>query len=264
MSRLGEKIRKSMRMESAPMGFGATATRTRTPSMLLLVQGPVAKMPQRGDLSDTGVDAVLLSLGDPERETREVEKWVKESGDVPCGAQVASASGKAAAALKETGVDFLAFDAEATSAEALLATELGYVLVLSGEPSDSFLRAMEPLRLDALLVPDWRPPLTVQGQLELQRLVLLSRTPLIVPVPLDVAPGELECLRDAGVAAVAVNAADSATWDRLTTLRRAIDELPPRRRRREERAEALLPSVGKLAVHAEEEEDEEEEEFPEP
>ncbi len=245
------------------MGFGATATRTRIPSMLLLVQGASAKMRHRGDLADSGVDAIILSLADPERETGEVEKWVKEFGDVPCGAQLASASPKATAALKEAGVDFLAFDAEATSAQALLGTEVGHVLVLSGEPSDSLLRAMEPLRLDALLLPDWRPPLTVHGQLELQRLVLLSRTPLIVPVAPDIASGELQCLRDAGVAAVAADGADSATWDRLVNLRRAIDELPPRERRREERAEALLPSLGQLAARVEEEE-EEEEDFPEP
>jgi hypothetical protein len=263
MSRLGDKIRKTMGMEPAPMGFGAAVARPRTPSMLLVVQQPASGKRRRGDLAESGVDALLLSLADPERETGELEKWVKESGGVPCGALVDGASGKAAAALKETGVDFLAFDAEATSADALLQTELGYVLVLSGEPSDSFLRAMEPLPLDALLLPDWRPPLTVRGQLELHRLVLLSRTPLIVSAPLDIAPGELECLRDAGVAAVAVNGADSATWDRLTTLRQAIDGLPPRRRRRrDERAEAIVPAVGGPADQAGEEE--EDEEFPEP
>lgn len=263
MSRLGDKIRKAMRLESAPMGFGTLAAGPRMPSMLLLVQGPASGMQRRGDLAESGVDGILLSLGDPEKETGEVEKWVKESGGVPCGAQVASASEKAAATLKEAGVDFLAFDAEATSAQTLLESELGYVLVLSGEPSDSLLRAMEPLPLDALLLPDWRPPLTVRGQLELRRLVLLSRTPLVVPVAPDIAPGELECLRDAGVAAVAVSGADSATWDRLATLRQAIDGLPRRMRRREERAEAILPPVGQPVAHAEEEE-EEEEEFPEP
>jgi hypothetical protein len=261
MSKLGDKIRKAMRLESAPIGFGAVAAGPRAPSMLLLVQGAASGMRRRGDLAESGVDALLLSLANPERETGEVEKWVKESGGVPCGAQVASASGQTVSALKEAGVDFLAFDAEATSAEALLESELGYVLVLSGEPSDSLLRAMEPLPLDALLLPDWRRPLTVRGQLELRRLVLLSRTPLIVPVPPDIAPGELECLRDAGVAAVAVNGADSATWERLTTLRQAIDGLPPRMRRREERAEAILPAVGQLVAHTEEEE---EEEFPQP
>lgn len=262
MSRLSDKIRKAMRMESAPMGFGAAAARTPTPSMLLLVQGPASKMGHRRDLSGVGVDAVLLSLADSEKEMGEVEKWAKGSGDVLCGAHVAGASGRAAAALKEAGVDFLAFEAEGTSAEALLGSELGYVLVLSGEPSDSSLRAMEPLRLDALLLPDWRPPLTVTGQLGLHRLVLLSRTPLIVPVPPDIGPGELECLRDAGVAAAAVDGADSRTWDHLATLRQAIDGLPSRTRRREERAEAILPPVGPVAAGGEEEE--EEEDFPEP
>jgi hypothetical protein len=214
-------------------------------------------MRPRGDLASLGVEGVLLSLSNLQQEIGQVAKWAKEAGDVPCGAQVMAASGTTVAALKEAGADFLAFDAEATSAEALLETEMGYVLALSGEPTDSFLRAMDAFPLDGLWLYDWQGPLTVRRQMELHRLHLLSRTPLLVPARPDIGPAELECLRDAGVVAIAVNGAEASTWQRLDDLRQAINRLPARARRREERPAALLPLGRELAPEVEEEEGEE-------
>jgi hypothetical protein len=228
--------------------------------MLLIVHGPASGMRPPDDLAGRGVDAVLLSLSNPQADMSQLSRWAKAAGDVPCGAQVMAASGGTVAALKEAGADFLVFDAEATSAEALLETEMGYVLALSGEPTDSFLRALDTFPLDGLWVHDWRGPLTVHRQIELRRVHLLSRTPLFIPVRPDIGPAELECLRNAGVVAVAVNGAEAGTWQQLGDLRQAIDGLPARARRREERPEVVLPLGRELAPQVEEEE--EEEEFP--
>jgi len=257
MNKLGEKIRRAMRLESAPIGFGPVVSRARIPSLLLMVHAPASRLRPPDDLTSKGVDAVLLSAANPEAEMGEVARWVKDAGDVPCGAQVLAPTAVEVAGLKEAGVDFLAFDAEATKAEALLETEMGYLLALSGEPSDSFLRAMEGFPLDGLWLYDWQGPLTVRRQMELRRLHVLSRMPLFVPVLADIAPSELRCLRDAGVAAVAVDGTNTDTWQRLAALRQAIDGLPPRVRRREERLEAVLPLTREIIPQAEEEEEEE-------
>jgi hypothetical protein len=262
MSKLGDKIRKARELELGGIGFGAMAARRHAPSMLLIVHGPASVIQLSGDLAGRGVDAVLLSFSNPQAEMGQVAKWAKEASDVPCGAQVAAASGRIVAALKEAGADFLAFDAEATSAEALLDREMGYVLALSGEPTDSFLRAMDAFPLEGLWLYDWQGPLTVRRQMELLRLHLLSRTPLFVPAQPDIDPAELECLRDAGVVAIAVNGAEASTWQRLGDLRQAIDGLPPRARRREERPGVVLPLGRELTPQVEEEEEEEGEEFP--
>ena len=262
MSRLGDKIRRARRLESGAIGFGPMAARPRVPSMLLIVHGPASSMRPPDDLADRGVDAVLLSLSNPQADMSQLARWAKKASDVPCGAQVMAASGKTVASLKEAGADFLVFDGEATSAEALLETEMGYILALSGEPTDSFLRALDTFPLDGLWVDDGRGPLTMHRQIELRRLHLLSRTPLFVPVRPDISPSELECLRDAGVVAVAVNDTEAGTWQQLGDLRQAIDGLPSRARRREERPEAVLP-LGR-EVTAQVEEEEEEEGFPSP
>jgi hypothetical protein len=93
--------------------------------------------------------------------------------------------------------------------------------------------------------------------MELRRVHLLSRTPLFAPVRPDIGAAELECLRDAGVVAVAVNGMEAGTWQQLVDLRQAIDGLSARARRREERPEVVLPIGRELTPQVEEEEEEE-------
>jgi hypothetical protein len=177
--------------------------------------------------------------------------------------RVPAAASETTAALKQAGIDFLAFEAEAASADVLLDSEMGYVLALADDPSDSLLRAMADFPLDALWLAEWQGPLTVRSQLELRRIYLLARTPLLVPVRADADAGDLECLRDAGVVGVAVDGRELGVWDRLPALRQAIDDLPPPRvRRREERPDAVLPVSALAPSVAEEEEEEEGEDFP--
>ena len=263
MSKLANKIRKITRVEPAPLGFGVAAARARPPSLLLMVHGPASGMRPPADLADSGLDALLLSLN-PEKEAAEAARWAKTAGDLPCGVRVPSAAGETVAALKQAGIDFLAFEAESASADALLDTEMGYVLALVGDPSDTLLRAMADFPLDALWLADWHGPLTVRSQLELRRIYLLARTPLLVPVRADISAGDLECLRDTGVVGVAVDGHEHGAWDRLPALRKAIDGLPPpRTRRREERPDAVLPVRALAPSSAEDEEEEEEgEDFP--
>jgi len=100
-------------------------------------------------------------------------------------------------------------------------------------------RLLEALSLTALLAPPPALPLTVAGRLALQRLGALTRLPLLVPLPQTADATLLRLLRDAGAAAVVVDAALGPAA--LSALREAIEALPPRPRRREERGEALLP-----------------------
>jgi len=262
MSKLANKIRKITRMEPAPLGFGAAVARARPPGLLLMVHGPASGMRSPANLTDSGLDALLLSLT-PEKEGAEAARWAKAAGDIACGVLVPTAAGETVAALKQTGFDFLAFEAESASADVLLDTEMGYVLRLTSDPSDVILRAMADFPLDALWLGHWRGPLTVQSQLELRRIYLLARTPLLVPVRADIGAGELESLRDVGVVGVAVDGHESGAWDRLPGLRKAIDGLPPpRTRRREERPEAVLPARQLVPASGEDEEEEEGEDFP--
>ena len=257
MSKLAERIRKVLRVDSPPMGFGAVA-RTSNPSLLLVALLPSLSPEAAREAVARGADACLLAASDVK--DQEVKAVIEALGEVPCGLRLGRVDGDIAGHASELGVDYAVFDPEAALATTLLASGLGHVLALKDDLEDVYLRTLEALPLDAILVPQRKGPLTVRQQMELQRISGLARKPLILAVSPQVAGSELEVLREAAVVAVAVEAESKGALDALASLRKVIDELPPRRFRREERGEALLPRVAEVIAAASHDDEEEEEE----
>ena len=255
MSKLAERIRRVLRVDSPPMGFGAAA-RTSNPSLLLIALLPALSPEAAREAVDRGADACLVAASDVK--DKEVKAVVEALGEVPCGLRLGRLDGDVAGHVAELGVDYAAFDPEAALATTLLASNLGQVLVLKDDLKDVYLRTLEALPLDAILLPQWKGALTVRQQMELQRVSGLARKPLIVTVSPQVTGSELEVLREAAVVAVAVEADSKGALDALASLRQVIDEMPPRRHHREERGEALLPRVLEAVASATDEEEEEE------
>ena len=150
----------------------------------------------------------------------------------------------------------MVFAADNTPAPALLEEKAGYVLMLEGELSDTYLRSTELLPLEAVFLPQGKGPLTVRALMELRRIAVLTRKPIMMPVAPTAAGGELECLRDSGVSLLLVDGDDTAALEALPSLRRAVEALPAPRRRREERMGAVLPRLADLAAAEEGEEEE--------
>ncbi|MEE8369583.1 MAG: hypothetical protein V3S00_02300, partial [Dehalococcoidia bacterium] len=155
---------------------------------------------------------------------------------------------------REAGADFVVVEWPSVSAEVLLEEGIGLVLALGQDVSDTTLRLLADLPLDALVVPAPAAPLTLARLLEVRRLAALSRTTLLMEIGEEIGASRLQALRDAGVAGVILAA---GAQDRLPGLREAIDALPARGRRREERADAVLPAQGSVAEGEEEEGEEE-------
>lgn len=248
MSKLADAIRRASRRESPPLGFGAAAGTRPSPTLLCLVRLPPAQAGKAAEAAARGATAVILEEADPARlgEGRAPE-------GVTWGARPARAERSSVAALRQAGADFVVLDGQA-AAEAILEEGIGFVLALSGRPSDGELRALEGLPLDALLVPPLEGAYTLERLLELRRLSLLSRTPLIIPAAADAPASHLQALREAGVCGLVIEA---GALDRLPDLRQRIESLPPRGRRREERLEAVLPTRAAAPAPVEDEEEEE-------
>ena len=257
MSKLAERIRRAMRVDSPPMGFGAAA-RVSNPSLLLAALLPSLSAEAAKEAAARGADTCLFAAS--EAKDREVKDVVEALGEIPGGLHLRRLDGETAAHLAEMGMDYAAFELETTLATTLLESNLGHVLSLEDDLPDIYLRTLETLPLDAILLRQWKGPLTVRQQMELQRISGLARRPLIVPVSPQVTGAELQMLREAAVIAVAVEGDSKAAFDSLASLRKMIDELPPRRRRREEHGEAILPRVAEAVASAPEEGEEEEEE----
>lgn len=240
MSKLEEAIRRSQRIESAPMGFGSAKPAAR-PSMLTgLIASDAA-----GLNSTAGADFVILDLGSGEITEADLAKLSSSA--------VIGASGKlnpsASAALRKAGLDFLTFEPAHTAAASLLDEDLGYVLTMPAEPEESYLRSLDAFSLDALLVTAPAMPLTAAQQIGISRIATLARKPLLCRLNGAVSSEDLQCLRAAGV--VAVLTADPS---QLEGLKEQVTSLPARRQRREERSVVSLPR-GQAPPEAEDDDD---------
>jgi len=229
MSKLSDRIRRAAKAEPAPFGFAAAARRATAPSLLTIVRLSAGESDKAEDAAKAGADAVIVA-GDAGS--------LKEVGEAVLGAEPKATDGKAIAALRDAGADFVVLTTEAL-AESLIAEKLGFVLQLSPEMDDTHLRLLSDLTLDAIIVPEPRSPVTVERLMELRRIWALTRLPLLVEDDGNADASLLQLLRDSGVAGIVVNGSAIA---KLGELRERITGLPTRGKRREEHAEALVPA----------------------
>ena len=245
MSKLADKIRSAGRVVPAPIGFGIVTERRASPTLLCLLRLDKNQVKSVGDAAAAGADAVIITG----LEAGKLGDALKKLGDVPVGLLAEDAQRATVAAAREAGADFVLLDEE-SSGETMLEEVVGLVLRVGAETSDTGLRALAGLPLDALEIAPIDEPFTVRRLMELRRHSLLSQTPLLVEVTPEIEPSRLEALREAGVAGVIL---DGKSAGRLAALREAVLSLPARGRRGEVRTDALLPSL--TAVQAAEEEE---------
>jgi hypothetical protein len=243
MSKLTDAIRRSQRVESAPMGFGAARP---APKATMLV----GYLPADGATADkgreAGADVLLLRSAD----VAGLNKL--QNGTSPAGVW-ADFAAVATSDLQKAGVDFLVLDPDTTPAATLLNEDLGYVLVLPKDPDELLLHSLEPLSLDALLLTDLPSPLTVTRQIELTRVSAFTRKPLICQVKPDVSSEDLQCLRAAGCVLLLIEGAPEG----ITALKERVLSLPAKRRNRDERPVVSLPRGQAPAAEDDDDDDDE-------
>lgn len=247
MSKLADAIRRSQRVEAAPIGFGAARA---APKATMLV---AAFVPDAGAVAaarERGADVVIIDARGANLSGPDAVSARAAAADAVLGAWLEAIGDETAADLRQAGIDFLLFDAERTPASALLDDDMGYVLALPPDPDDNFLRAAEPLALDGLYLASLPSPLTVAGQMSLNRVGFLSHKPLVCAVKADAPKSDLQALRAAGVAVVVVDGPAGGA----ARLKETVLALPARRQRREERPTLTLPRTTPPAEEEEEDE----------
>lgn len=231
MNKLRDKIRQATDNRPAALGFAA-AGRKKSPSLLLFVRGNKTGVASVSEV----IDGYLVgSPNDRPAEAAEVARGlVVQDGKLPA----------------EHEFDFVLVDEQAPAA-ALLTEELSYLMKAGVEMSDSLLRALHALPLDGLWVES-TGPLTVGSQVALMRLSGFAGKPLFVDVKDAPSSSDLEVLREAGAIGIVVSA--DLGSDRITELKKTIENLPPRRKlRRDEREPAAL--IGQVPPSGDEDED---------
>jgi hypothetical protein len=243
MSKLADAIRRTQRVDTAPMGFGAA--RNATPPTLLV--GTVVDVAGAGSAAAAGADIVIIDAKGRTISADDVKKAREAAKDAVIGAVATVADSAGAAALKDAGLDFLVVT-DSTPAAALLEDDLGYALTLPNAPEELFLRSLAPMTFEALYLAETPSPLTVAGQIGLSRIAGLAGKPLLTSAPAAASKDDLRCLRSVGVAGVITDVAGVAT------LKETVKSLPPRRSRREDRAVVSLPH-GSVAAHDDDDDD---------
>lgn len=244
MSKLADAIRRSQRVEAAPIGFGA-ARSASPPSMLV---GALVAAKDAEKAAGAGADVIILEAStaiSPE----EVRKARAAVGEGVLGATASVANSEAAKELREAGLDFLLV-IDSTPAAALLDDDLGYSLTLPNQPEELFLRSLEAMAFEAVYLEGTPSPLTVAGQIGLSRIAGLARKPLLSKSPAEASVDDLRCLRAVGVVGVIGDAAGVAK------LKETVASLPPRRGRREQRSVVALPHAVATAVDDDDDDDE--------
>src|SRR5439155_23119018 len=160
MSKLSDAIRRVQRIDAAPMGFGA-ARATVKATMLVGVMTPATGVKAAWE---NGADIVIVDARTGTLSAADVKKAAEGNSQAPLGAWQSNPDRELAAELQKAGLDFLLLTADATPAETLLVEDLAFVLALPEEAEYLFLRALEELNLDGLLLNRVPSPLTVSGQ----------------------------------------------------------------------------------------------------
>jgi len=249
MSKLSDQIRKSSRVEPAPIGFAAAAAKKASPTMVCLVRLSKSEVGKAEEAAKKGADGVIVEGLDAGK----AKDVVKKAGTTFVGAQVSEATRSDVSALREAGADFVVFTLE-SMADAMLEEKIGLVLSLNGETEDTTLRLLGDLGLEALIVPGPGGKLSLQELLGFRRVAALAHTPLLVEVEPNANADLLQALREAGVAGVIVNSSGIA---KLEALKERISALPARGKKKEERAEAMVPASASSGGNHENEDDDE-------
>ena len=243
MSRLTDLLDKTQ-TASPGIGFAASRQAAATPPIALIGRVTAAELSENPSIADAPADALLVTLDASDSVATE---RVSEALDGRLwGARVGSASEDDAAALKDAGCDFIVFDAEDTAAAVLNDDALGKIIAVSFDDPDfdeDAAKAIRSVDIDCALLtpPDGLLPLTVQKLLSIQSMRATVRKRSILTAPAETGNAELETLRNAGIAAIAVSLADAG--DGIRRIKEDIASLPRRTPQRSGRGDST-PNLG--------------------
>jgi hypothetical protein len=232
MGKFADAIRDRRKSRQRRLGFGA-AVEERQPTMLVGTIGVV-----------DGADFCLaLSKDDiSAAESAGVDVW---------GTRLDALNPETVAGAKERGAAFVSFELEGARADGLLDEEMDYVVRLADLRIDeSEARALGSLR-PAEIAVEVEFPVSLSSILDLRRLAMLASAPMGVKCPADVSAGDLEALRDSGVAVLVIG--PDASPAEVAEVKQRIADLPERNSKRDDDAQPLIPTVRPGADSASEE-----------
>lgn len=244
MSKFIESLKNKTRIAVQPMGFRSAAAKSRPLIFLIAGISPATK-----DVPDSiaGADAVLFSPELP-------QSLVQSVANLPRGVRLKEPP--AAGPEKNPGPDFVVFNFDLPVFS--MSSDTGKVLEIELSISDSILRSVEDLPLDAVLVSDKFDTLNWQLLAQIQRIDNLISKFILVKVHTPIEAGGLQMLWQAGTDGVLIEPVIDK--GEVPAVRSLIDKTDFPLPRKVKKAGATIPVIpAQSAVPAKEEEEEEEE-----
>ena len=222
MGKFADAIRDRRKSRQRRLGFGAAAEEPQA-SMLVGAIGVVEGADFCLALSEDDIAAV---------ESADVELW---------GTRLDALTAESVAQAKERGAAFVSFELAGARADGLLDEDIDYVVRLDDlrlEEADA--RALGSLR-PAEIAVEVEFPLGLGAILDLRRLAMFASAPVGVKCPSDISAGDIEALRDSGVAVLVLG--PGATVEEIAAVRQRVTELPERKPKRDDGAQPLIPTM---------------------
>ena len=241
MSELITRLEKISKGSPTPMGFGAVSRAEKMPCMALvgLLRSNHAKKAEL--VAKVKFDAALLEGDGLDGQLSDIAGALNT---VPWGVAVDELDSKKAQELIEKGCDFFVVSLQKTEMEAMREEKPAYLLPVPLDADDRFLRAVEGLPVDAVILSldSAASPLTLQHFVSIGTIRPMLDKYLLLKVGASVTSRELEALRDAGVDALVVDV-EKASEKALTELKERLLDLPKPKKNKSERLSALLPRL---------------------
>ena len=245
MSRFIDKLKRVSQAVPQPMGFGAKSVQEK-PKILTIAS--LAQADVNGLVDYTaGADAGLLHISNLSSGVKTLQKMRQIVPDIPWGGWLRDVDWERREQMVKVDCDFLIFPAANTSLAILQNDEVGKILEVEASLSESLLKAVDELPVDAVLLavePGEDNFLTWRHLMLFQRFAGLLAKPLLVSIPSSVTASELQTLWEVGVDGVIVEVGVGQPTGRLKELRQAIDKLTFPSPRKPKKAAPLLPYIG--------------------
>ena len=244
MSKLLDKLDRIGRGRTTSLGFGSAGRAEKLPAMAVVgvLTDNKAFVKQAAILGEVGADAVFLDGAAPGKALTDL---AKKLDSMPWGPKVGELGVDDAAGFREAGCDFLAFGPEKALLGAMEGESTGYFLCVDPDMEERFLRTIEDLSVDGVILPSSSVglPLTVQHMMTLGVVREAFSKYLFLELPGPLSPRELEGLRDMGIDGVVVNPSVLSKED-IQDMIASLKSLPKKQQNRSRRPDAVLPKPG--------------------
>lgn len=239
MSRILDALERIGRESSAPMGFSNTTRETKRRPMVIL--GYCSREhTDLGVASSLKFDATVINLN--------VLPHLSVRGDIAplknllWGVELYQLTQKREyREYRKRGADFFVFDGENINVKVLEDDGAGFFLRIEPSLEDRYLRTIESLPVDGVIVRYTEsPPITLQGLMELSALRSMVDKYLLLEISSNITKVELESLLHIGVDGLLLDT-DYRRAKSVEKLIRYSDEISRLPKEKPRRSTALLP-----------------------